>query len=356
MTEALLLRGGRCASARYTSPHVIGWAERIRVDGDEADFERALERVRPAAEELDATQFEVLDGRRARGVRRRRASTSPSSRRAWAAGSTRPTSSTRRWSCSRTSRSSTREHLGATREAIARGEARGRRSRARRSSSASPSGRTRPAAGRRHASSSAGEPRARRAGVEAFLGRRSTRAPPTRRAPRPARAPWATRRSRSGTARTTRQAVGVPARASCPRRDCVARRLDPRATRTRTGCSQRSRALGRAARRDVVRRTSARCPRDELADARRALLRARSRRSRIRPPRSSARAGVRAGRGRPRHRLALPPRRSRRRPTGVRTMGHVGERLSVFVLAAFVALRDRGARVRRRLARGKDLL
>ena len=49
-----------CASARYTSPHVAGWGERIRIDGDEADFERAIARVRPAAERLGATQFEAL--------------------------------------------------------------------------------------------------------------------------------------------------------------------------------------------------------------------------------------------------------------------------------------------------------
>ena len=49
-----LLAGG------YYSPHVTGWAERIRVNGAEADFERAIERVRQPAERLGATQFEVL--------------------------------------------------------------------------------------------------------------------------------------------------------------------------------------------------------------------------------------------------------------------------------------------------------
>jgi dihydrofolate synthase/folylpolyglutamate synthase len=44
--------------AAYTSPHVSGWHERL--DTDAAGFERAVQRVRPAAEELDATQFEVL--------------------------------------------------------------------------------------------------------------------------------------------------------------------------------------------------------------------------------------------------------------------------------------------------------
>ena len=44
----------------YVSPHVSGWGERIHVGGEEADFERALRRVRPAAERLGATQFEIL--------------------------------------------------------------------------------------------------------------------------------------------------------------------------------------------------------------------------------------------------------------------------------------------------------
>src|SRR5439155_16503662 len=44
----------------YLSPHVRGWGERIRVRGEEADFEAAIERVRRAAERLGATQFELL--------------------------------------------------------------------------------------------------------------------------------------------------------------------------------------------------------------------------------------------------------------------------------------------------------
>ncbi len=56
---ALLQAEGRRAGA-YTSPHVSGWAERIWVDGTEADFERAVARVRPDAEAVDATQFEAL--------------------------------------------------------------------------------------------------------------------------------------------------------------------------------------------------------------------------------------------------------------------------------------------------------
>jgi dihydrofolate synthase / folylpolyglutamate synthase len=56
---ALLMAEGRRAGA-YTSPHVSGWAERIWVDGSETDFERAVGRIRTAAEELGATQFEAL--------------------------------------------------------------------------------------------------------------------------------------------------------------------------------------------------------------------------------------------------------------------------------------------------------
>jgi dihydrofolate synthase/folylpolyglutamate synthase len=55
--EALLLGEGLSVGA-FTSPHVTGWAERIRVNGEEADLERALARVRPDADAL--TQFEVL--------------------------------------------------------------------------------------------------------------------------------------------------------------------------------------------------------------------------------------------------------------------------------------------------------
>ena len=56
---AILGREGLLAGC-YTSPHVTGWAERVRVGEREADIERALARVRPAAQQLDATQFEAL--------------------------------------------------------------------------------------------------------------------------------------------------------------------------------------------------------------------------------------------------------------------------------------------------------
>ncbi|HSS81695.1 MAG TPA: Mur ligase family protein [Gaiellaceae bacterium] len=56
---AFLLREGLSVGA-YTSPHVAGWSERIQVDGEDAELEQALERVRPAADRVGATQFEVL--------------------------------------------------------------------------------------------------------------------------------------------------------------------------------------------------------------------------------------------------------------------------------------------------------
>jgi dihydrofolate synthase/folylpolyglutamate synthase len=57
MTEELLADAGLRVGA-YVSPHVRGWSERIRIGGREADFEEALERVLPHAE--DATQFELV--------------------------------------------------------------------------------------------------------------------------------------------------------------------------------------------------------------------------------------------------------------------------------------------------------
>ncbi len=55
------LRSEGVDAAAYTSPHVRGWEERIRVGGHEVtSLERALQRVRPQAEALGATQFEVL--------------------------------------------------------------------------------------------------------------------------------------------------------------------------------------------------------------------------------------------------------------------------------------------------------
>jgi dihydrofolate synthase / folylpolyglutamate synthase len=59
-TIAELSRAAGRRAGAYTSPHVSGWAERIWVDGAEADFEQALARVRKEAESLGATQFEAL--------------------------------------------------------------------------------------------------------------------------------------------------------------------------------------------------------------------------------------------------------------------------------------------------------
>jgi dihydrofolate synthase / folylpolyglutamate synthase len=55
---AALLRGEGLRAGAYTSPHVAGWHERL--DSDAEGFDRAVARVRPAAERAGATQFEAL--------------------------------------------------------------------------------------------------------------------------------------------------------------------------------------------------------------------------------------------------------------------------------------------------------
>ena len=142
--EALLLAEGLRAGA-YTSPHVVSWAERIRVGGEEADLEAALARVRARRRGGRRDAVRGADRRRARRVRRRRRSTSRSSRPASAAGTT------RRTCCARPVVVLTNvalEHtdvLGADARGDRGREARRRPARARSSSSASPSG-TRPRA------------------------------------------------------------------------------------------------------------------------------------------------------------------------------------------------------------------
>jgi dihydrofolate synthase/folylpolyglutamate synthase len=59
LIEALLVDAGLSVGA-YLSPHVRGWSERIRVGGEEADFEAAVSAVRGVAEAIGATQFEAL--------------------------------------------------------------------------------------------------------------------------------------------------------------------------------------------------------------------------------------------------------------------------------------------------------
>jgi dihydrofolate synthase/folylpolyglutamate synthase len=57
--EQLLLAEGVSVGTTI-SPHVTSWSERIRLNGAEADFEDAVGRVRPAAERIGATQFEIV--------------------------------------------------------------------------------------------------------------------------------------------------------------------------------------------------------------------------------------------------------------------------------------------------------
>ncbi len=57
--EQLLLAEGLSVGSTI-SPHVRSWAERVRLGGHPVDLEAALTRVRPAAEQLGATQFETI--------------------------------------------------------------------------------------------------------------------------------------------------------------------------------------------------------------------------------------------------------------------------------------------------------
>ena len=57
--EQLLLAEGHSVGSTI-SPHVVSWSERIRVNGEEADVEDALARVREPGERLAATQFEIV--------------------------------------------------------------------------------------------------------------------------------------------------------------------------------------------------------------------------------------------------------------------------------------------------------
>jgi dihydrofolate synthase/folylpolyglutamate synthase len=59
-TTEVLLAGQGLSVGAYLSPHVRAWSERIRVGGEEVDFEAAVARVRTEAERHEATQFEVL--------------------------------------------------------------------------------------------------------------------------------------------------------------------------------------------------------------------------------------------------------------------------------------------------------
>ena len=57
--EQLLLSEGLSVGSTL-SPHVVGWSERIRVNGAEADFERRSPVSAPTAEAVGATQFEIV--------------------------------------------------------------------------------------------------------------------------------------------------------------------------------------------------------------------------------------------------------------------------------------------------------
>ena len=57
--EQLLLADGLAVGATV-SPHVRSWDERVRIGGRPVDLDAALARIRPAAEDVAATQFETI--------------------------------------------------------------------------------------------------------------------------------------------------------------------------------------------------------------------------------------------------------------------------------------------------------
>ena len=312
------------------------------IGGEEADFERALARVRPAAEAVGATQFEALTAAALAafadggvdvavveaGLGGRHDATNVLDARVVVLTNV------------------ALEHtevLGETREQIAReklavvqagatvvlGEPEWRATRAR-------------AAARRRDRRRRRQPRAR-ARRPAFLGATvepRCRAPCARRAGSSA----AASRSRSGTVRTTPPASRWLARRGCPT-PVRRRRLDPR----RQG-RRRDARRARAARRTRSSRPTSSNPRalaaDELAAPRRAALRATSRPARPAAARRRARAlaGPTAPSSSPARSIFSPT--SCRAESSTRTMTKAGERLSVF---AFAAVRRPGDRRRSRL-------
>ena len=282
--EALLLAEGLSVGATV-SPHVRSWAERITVDGEEADFEAAIGRVRPEAEAQEATQFETLCAaafaefaRARRRRRRRRGGARRPARRDQRPPLARRPAHQRRARAHRRARRDPRADRG--------GEARRR-----------PGGDGRGAAGRGVRPPRRPERRRRRRprGGRRLPGPRSRARGRGRRCP----AGSSGAATRSGTAPTTPTACAGWWRSSTAtttrswRRSC--------ATRTRSRCSRRS-PRGDAASSPPSRRTPARSRPRELAH----LASHHFPEVEIEPDPAAALArGARAP-ARPRHRLAVP--------------------------------------------------
>ena len=282
--EALLLAEGLSVGATV-SPHVRSWAERITVDGEEADFEAAIGRVRPEAEAQEATQFETLCAaafaefaRARRRRRRRRGGARRPPRRDERAPLARRPAHQRRARAHRRARRDPRGDRG--------GEARRR-----------PGGDDRGAAGRGVRAPRRPERRRRR---RPRGGRRLPR--PRGRARgrgHPARAGSSGAATRSGTAPTTPTASAGSSPGSTATTTPSSRRSC--ATRTRSRCSRRSRPRDAASSRRESPNARA-LPAAELAH----LASHHFPEVEIEPDPAAALArGARAP-ARPRHRLAVP--------------------------------------------------
>ena len=60
LTVELALLGQGLSVGSTISPHVCDWGERLRIDGRPGDLLAALRRIRPPAEQIEATQFESV--------------------------------------------------------------------------------------------------------------------------------------------------------------------------------------------------------------------------------------------------------------------------------------------------------
>ena len=320
-------RGSR--SARPSRRTCASWSERIRVGGDEADFEprsRACGR-RPSGSARPSSR---RSPRRRWRSSRRPASPSPSSRRVSAGGSTPRTCSTRASCCSRTCRSSTRRYWARRARQIAREKlavvAAGRDRRARRAGVGGARARARRGRGRRRRR---GNLALATAAAEAFLGAADRRGAVDVRCP--GRLERRARPPRSGTGRTTSPASATSCRGSRPRTTSIVGSIlaDKDVEVMLAALS----VLGRRARRHRVLKSTRRCPQ------RNSPARAEPYFSHVETDRRSGRGAARRARE-PRRRRCSSRARSISSPTssatGLEPHSAYGERLSVFAFAAFV--------------------
>ena len=336
--EQLLPRRGLRVGATI-SPHVAGWAERIRVDGgrrtsrrpSRASGPRPRSRARRSSRSLTAAALaafadagvDVAVVEAGLGGRLRR--------------DERPRAPRRR--CSRTSALEHTDVLGDTLEAIATEKLAVAQPRRDRRPARTTDVRARSSARRDDRASAAPARRPRRSSAHAIA------APTRRRAARPARA-RASGEIRDGAHNPTVRAGSLEQLAA---RRLHRRRVDPRRQGRRRDARARSRAVG--ARFVATASSNPRAlPADELASSRRAHFDAR--RGRRRPGRGARARAHELGEPRARDRLAVSPRAISAAERVACSMAQASrERLTVLRVRGARRRRDRRDRVRRRVHR-----